>query len=372
MISTLLYIKKFSHFLKSEPTAFGKQLVHLLHMEITMNRNLKINHQSEVPKYKQVVDLIISDIESGIFKQGQRIPSINETSEELLLSRDTVEKAYAYLKKKGILLAVRGKGYYIHQTDIQKSLKIALVFNKLSNYKRNLYYSFIKTLGNKALVDVFIYNYDLSQFKNIIENNISKYDYYVILPHFRHDDREVAQVIKSIPDDKVLLIDRNLEVLTNYPIVYQEYEKDIQSALSEGIDLLHKYTRLNLIFPSDQSYSKYIERGFRIFCQVNGFKYSVIDQLDASDIRAGEAYVIITDDDLYRFIKLCRAEQWQLGTDVGVVAYNDNPVKEILEDGITTISTNHDEIGRIAAEMILSKDFRRIKSPFEFIRRSSL
>ena len=71
-----------------------------------MNQYLRINHNSEVPKYKQVEQLIVSDIESGIFKQGQRVPSINETSEELLLSRDTVEKAYVNLKKKGILSSV--------------------------------------------------------------------------------------------------------------------------------------------------------------------------------------------------------------------------------------------------------------------------
>jgi DNA-binding LacI/PurR family transcriptional regulator len=61
-----------------------------------------------------------------------------------------------------------------------------------------------------------------------------------------------------------------------------------------------------------------------------------------------------------------------LGLDIGLVAYNDNPVKELLENGITTISTNHDEIGRIAAQMILTGDFKRIKSPFEFIKRNSL
>lgn len=337
-----------------------------------MNRNIKINHQSEVPKYRQVVDLIVSDIESGIFKQGQRVPSINETSEELLLSRDTVEKAYVYLKKKGVLSSVRGKGYYVHQVDVQKNIRVALIFNKLSNYKRNLYYSFIKTLGSKAVVDVFIYNYDLQQFRGIIENNISKYDFYVILPHFNSEDDVVARVIQTIPKEKVLLVDRNLPALKNYPIVYQEYEKDIQSALSEGIDLIRKYKKLNLVFPFDQYYSKYILRGFQIFCQVNELEFSVIDQLDAHDVTQGEAYVIISDEDLYRFIKYCRIKKWKPGLDVGVVAYNDNPVKEILEDGITTITTNHDEIGRIAAQMILNKNFHRIKSPFEFIRRNSL
>lgn len=337
-----------------------------------MKGYLRINHQSEVPKYKQVVEMVVSDIEAGIFKQGQRIPSINETSEDLLLARDTVEKAYVYLRKKGILSSVRGKGYYVNHTDVRKQLKVALIFNKLSNYKRNIYYSFIETLGGKAVTDVFIYNYDLQQFRNIIDNHLAKYDFFVILPHFNDENADVASVIRSIPKEKVLLVDRNLDSLKDYPIVYQEYENDIQSALSDGIELIRKYKNIHLVFPTDQYYPVYIKRGFQIFCQVNGLNFSVIDQLESKDVKKGDAYVIVSDNDLYRFIKICRTEKWTPGKDVGIVSYNENPVKAILEEGITTISTNHDEIGRIAAEMILTKNFRRIKSPFRLIKRNSL
>ncbi len=320
----------------------------------------------------QVVNMIISDIESGIFKQGQRIPSINETSEDLLLSRDTVEKAYVFLKKKGILSSVRGKGYYVSQTNVFKKLKVALIFNKLSNYKRSIYYSFVETLGQKASVDVFIYNYDLSQFEEIINNHLSSYDYYVILPHFQQETQEATEIIKRIPKEKVLLVDRNLETLKDYPVVYQEYEKDIQTALGSGINLIRKYTKINLVFPLNQYYTRNIVRGFQIFCQVNNLNFSIIDQLSDDDVKSGEAFVLVSDDDLYRFIKISKSKKWELGHDVGVVAYNDNPVKEILENGITTISTNHDEIGRMAAEMIINKTFGRFKSPFTFIPRNSL
>ncbi len=170
----------------------------------------------------------------------------------------------------------------------------------------------------------------------------------------------------------MLLVDRNLEALKDYPIVYQEYEKDIETALGQGTDLIRKYKKLNLVFPLNQYYSKYIMRGFQIYCQVNEIEFSVIDELNDADVRKNEAYVIVSDDDLYRFIKICKESGWKIGKDIGVVAYNDNPVKEILEDGITTISTNHDEIGRTAAQMILTRNFRRIKSPFEFIKRNSL
>lgn len=337
-----------------------------------MNYNLRINPDSEVPKYKQVVGLLISDIEAGIFKKGQRIPSINETSEDLLLSRDTVEKAYVYLRKKGILSSVRGKGYYVNLINVQKKIKVALILNKLSNYKRSIYYSLAETLGRKASVDVFIYNYSLEQFEEIINNQLTNYDFFVILPHFNEEDDDVVRVIKKIPKNKVLLVDRNMESLKDYPLVYQEYEKDIQSALGIGINLIKKYKKINLVFPINQHYSKYIVRGFQIFCQINELPFSIIDQLEEQDVKQDEAFVLISDDDLYRFIKISKGKGWKLGREVGVVAYNDNQVKELLEDGITTISTNHDEIGRTAAQMILSGEFKRIKSPFEFVRRNSL
>jgi DNA-binding transcriptional regulator YhcF (GntR family) len=332
----------------------------------------RIDHDSEIPKYRQVVDLIVSDIEAGIFKKGQRVPSINETSEELLLSRDTVEKAYVHLRKKGILSSVRGKGYYVNRTNFQKKLKIALVISKLSNYKRSLYYSFVETMGSKADVDVFIYNYNIEKFDEIVEKQLTSYDFFVILPQFNEEHKKGAEVIRKIPKEKVLLIDRTLEVLKDYPVVYQEFEKDIQTALGEAKEMLKKYRKISLVFPLHENYSKNIMRGFQIFCQVNERPFSIINQIGEKDLRKGEAYVIISDDDLYRFIKLCKEKNWKLGKDMGVVAYNDNPVKEILEDGITTITTNHDEIGRLAAQMILSGEFRRIKSPFSFIRRKSL
>jgi len=337
-----------------------------------MEPEQRIDHDSEVPKYKQVVDLIISDIEAGIFKKGQRVPSINETSEELLLSRDTVEKAYVYLRKKGILSPVRGKGYYVSQANIQKKLKVALILNKLSNYKRSIYYSLAETLGSKAALDVFIYNHNIDKFQEIVENQLSNYDYFIILPQFNNENEKGAEVIRKIPKKKVLLIDRYLDELKDYPVVYQEFDKDIQTALEEGVELIRKYEKLSLIFPQKELYSKNIMRGFQIFCQVNQVEFSIIDQFADEDVQENQAYVFVSDDDLYRFIKLCRQKNWTLGKDVGVVAYNENPVKEILGNGITTISTNHDEIGRCAAQMILSGDFKQTKSPFAFIRRNSL
>ena len=227
-------------------------------------------------------------------------------------------------------------------------------------------------MGVKASVDVFIYNYDPDEFEAIIDNNLNNYDYFVILPPLRNENANISKVIKKIPREKVLFIDRFLDELKDYPVVYQEYDKDIQSALTCGLDLLRKYSRLNLVFPQTEFYPPYIVRGFQIFCQVHGFPFTIIDRMEDTEIRQREAYIIVSDDDLYAFIRKIKQKNWTLGKDCGVVAYNENQVKEILCDGITTISTNHEEIGQLAAQMILTQKFERIKSSFEFIRRNSL
>ena len=337
-----------------------------------MIENYRIDNDSEIPKYLQVEEMILADIESGIFKHGQRIPSINETSEDLLLSRDTVEKAYVNLRNKGILLSVKGKGYYVNKIQVGKRLRIALIINKLSNYKRSLYNAFVQTLGNKASVDVFIYHYDIEEFEHIVDENLKHYDYFVILPHFRNDNSPLVPVIRKLPKEKVLIIDRYPDELKDYPVVYQEFDKDIRKALTDALDLLRKYNRLNLIFPQNEYYPSNIKKGFTSFCIDQRFDYAIFDALEVSAIHKNEAYILISDNDLYLFIQFIKKQAWVAGQDIGIISYNENPVKELLCDGISTISTNHDEIGKKAAEMILQRNFTHIKSPFEFIRRNSL
>ena len=91
-----------------------------------LDKSEKISKDSPTPKYLQVVNLILEDIEKGKLKVGDRIPSINETSFDLLLSRDTVEKAYNELRDRGIISSVRGKGFYISSTKMEHKMRVVL------------------------------------------------------------------------------------------------------------------------------------------------------------------------------------------------------------------------------------------------------
>jgi DNA-binding transcriptional regulator YhcF (GntR family) len=339
-----------------------------------MQTFININFDSKTPKYKQVIDSIIAEIKQGDLKSGQRIPSINELSEENYLSRDTVEKAYNELRERGIISSVRGKGFFINRTDFTSPIRVLLVFNKISAYKKLVYNAFVKTLGEDATVDLHIHHFNVKLFESIINNNLGNYNYYVIMPHFYDSLQEAIDILKKIPKDKLILLDKNLKGFNGeYAAVYQDFELDIHQSLLSGIDLLTKYRRLNLVFPSSVPYPPEIRTGFINFCRQASFDYRILNELDtATKIYNKEAYIVIEETDLVNLIKKSCALQMKPGLDIGIISFNETPLKEILSDGITVISTDHEAMGKIAAEMILFKKKDKVKAPFVLIRRNSL
>jgi DNA-binding transcriptional regulator YhcF (GntR family) len=304
---------------------------------------------------------------------GERLPSINETAEEFLVARDTVERAYKKLRELGYIKSVPGKGYYVCNTAVTSSLKICLVFNKLSTYKKSTYDSFIKEIDNRAIVDLHVYNYNIKLFERIIKSHLTDYDYFVIVPHFLPGSIGLEEIIQLIPKDKVIIIDKKINKLfEKYPTVYQDFEEDIIEALSKGSQLLRKYKKLNIIFPKSRFFSPEILIGFKRFCKTYNIDYKVIDEIDKEEIEYNNAYIAISDDDLVTLLKQSEEKGYILGKAIGVISYNENPVKELLASGITTISTNHEKLGRYAAEMIITKKWNRIKIPFELNIRNSL
>lgn len=339
-----------------------------------MESYININFDSRVPKYKQVINSVISGITEGTLKRGQRIPSINELSEENYLSRDTVEKAYNELRERGIISSVRGKGFFISSVHPPAPVRVLLVFNKISAYKKLTYNAFVKTLGEHAIVDLHIHHFNVRLFESIISNHLGNYNYYVIMPHFYEHAQEAIAVIKKIPGEKLILLDKDLKELDiSHAAVYQDFEADIYRALLSATDLLGKYKKLNLVFPTSVPYPSEIKTGFINFCRQVCLDYSVLHEIDESiQIGRQEVYLVIEETDLVQVIKKSRAMKLKLGKDIGLISFNETPLKEILADGITVISTDHESMGRAAAQMILQKKNEKIKTPFVLIRRKSL
>jgi DNA-binding transcriptional regulator YhcF (GntR family) len=65
--------------------------------------HIVVDEYSSTPKYKQLTNAILSAIESGKLKKNSLLPSINELSFKLEISRDTAEKGYRHLRKLGVV-----------------------------------------------------------------------------------------------------------------------------------------------------------------------------------------------------------------------------------------------------------------------------
>ncbi len=334
---------------------------------------IKVDEYSITPKYLQIVNSVIREIENGHIHKGDNLPSINELSIELDIARDTVERGYKHLKNIGVIDAVPRRGYYIKNIEFRQSLKIFLLFNKLSAHKKTIYDSFVTTLGEHAVIDFYIYNNDFLLFKKLIANKKDDYTHYVIIPHFIEGEENANEIVNTIPKEKLLLLDKLIPGITGeYAAAYENFEKDIYTALCEAADKLSKYHTLKLIFPLHTYYPVEILRGFKNYCQDYAFTYKVVHNIADETVSAGEVYINVMEDDLVALLEKLIPSGLIIGEQVGVISYNETPVKKFILKGITTISTDFHQMGITAAQLILSNSKECCEIPFKLILRDSL
>ena len=99
-----------------------------------------------------------------------------------------------------------------------------------------------------------IHHFNTQVFKSLVENHVDEYNYFVVMPHFYDDPEEAIRIMRSIPPEKLIILDKKVPT---YDVkaagVYQDFENDIIDALEQGLDLLKKYNELYLVFPKTDS-----------------------------------------------------------------------------------------------------------------------
>jgi len=334
---------------------------------------IHIDGYSAIPKYLQLTNSVLSAIELGKLKKNDTLPSINEVSYELEISRDTAEKGYKHLKNLGILGSIPGKAYYILNEESNQRLKICLMFNKLSNHKKIIYDAFVDTLGENVFIDFYIYNNDFSLFKELLVAKTDQYSHFVIIPHFIDAGSREYELINTIPKNKLILMDKLISGINGeYAAAYENFEKDIFQALEKALVPLGKYHTLKLVFPENSYFPEEIKKGFSKFCQEYGFNQKIVSNIGQEPISEGEVFINLKEDDLVILIERIKMLNLKIGDQVGLISYNETPWKKIILNGITTISTDFQQMGRIAANLILDNSRDQVEVPFYLTLRESL
>jgi DNA-binding transcriptional regulator YhcF (GntR family) len=337
-------------------------------------RFLKIDEQSITPKYLQIANSILHAVELNALSKDYLLPSINDLSYELEISRDTAEKALRYLKSLGVIGSVPGKGYFIANTDFKQPIKVFLLFNKLSAHKKIIYDSFASKLGDKAAIDFFIYNNNFSLFKKLMQKNKDNgYTHYVIIPHFLEGGDNAKDVINEIESGRLILLDKSISGLNReYGAVYENFEEDIFRTLKKALPQLSNYQTLKIIFPEYTYHAIEILKGFHSFCSEFAFNHKVVQNLQEEPVEEGEAFINLMEDDLVVLLEKIQKTDLRVGRDVGIISYNETPWKRFILDGITTISTDFRKMGEMAADLVLNNSKEHIEVPFALTLRNSL
>lgn len=66
-----------------------------------------------MPIFRQIADSIRGAVAAGVYRPGERIPSIRQTSASLLVNVNTVQRAYEQLEREGLITNKRGVGMIV-------------------------------------------------------------------------------------------------------------------------------------------------------------------------------------------------------------------------------------------------------------------
>ena len=335
----------------------------------------QIDRTSKEPLYKQLVSNVVHGIREGELHPGDILPSMNDLALQLDISRETVKKAYNILTSKGFVTPKQGKGFYIAEPSSDSRPHILLLFDKFSDYKQILFNAFDKQLDNSAELTILVHNQDINLLKHYLDNHLDMYDYYILTPHFPLDETSqlmAAKQIARIPNRKLIMLDKiQAELPGRYGAVYQDFENDIFNGLAQGLEDLKKVRMLRVITLPQSLYGQMVQKGVKNFTDKHNipveFRTTIPDDICKSD-----CFLLLNsqlDAGLVELSQKITSAGMNIGTDVKIISYNDVDLNELVIGGLTTVSTDFREMGRMAAEMIRQHKMEKVHCPFRMNRR---
>ena len=330
-----------------------------------MSFDFHINPQSNSLKYIQLVDAITNAISEGSLDHGDMLPSVNDLVKTASLSRDTVFKAYSELKNRSIVESVPNRGYFV-----SKQLNRVLLFlDTFKAYKEVLYDGFRSNLPDNISVDLVFHHYNFKVFESIINDSIGKYSHYIIM---NFDHPRMKKVISKIPPEKLLVVDWNIHAGSNHSYVCQDFGKSVYNNLLSAVTRIRKHKRFILLYPHEWTFHpKETITNFERFCIDNRIDHKTEYNIQSVNIQKGDLYFLVSDRSLTRLLDQAHDKNLRIGNDVGIISYNDTPMKKYINEGITALSTNFFEMGKMAAHYVLNPGEIKHVVPTKLIERKS-
>lgn len=316
-------------------------------------------------KVTQLADLISQAISMREFLEGDSLPSINELSRRYGVSRDTVFKAFSDLRKRGIIDSTPRKGYFV----TGQVTNVLLLLDQYTPFKETLYNSFAKHLPVNYKVDLLFHQYNERLFSTIVRESVGKYNKYVVM---NFDNERFSASLNKISPARLLLLDFGKFEKERYSYVCQDFDDSFYVALQRLDDRFSSYRKFVFLFPSSLKHPQSSKDYFFRFCQDYNLSGSVEEDVENLKVEKDTAYLAIKQQDVVKVVKQGRLAGLKCGKDFGLLAYNDIPSYEVIDEGITALTIDWQQMGNEVARFVLDNAVVQKYLPTEVRLRNSL
>src|SRR3954447_6543 len=83
------------------------------------NFEFRLDLQSGVPVYRQIIDQVLGGIAAGTLNAGNQLPTVRQVAVDLSINPNTVVRAYRELEIRGVLETQQGTGTFISHKKVE-------------------------------------------------------------------------------------------------------------------------------------------------------------------------------------------------------------------------------------------------------------
>lgn len=339
-------------------------------MKTVFEKIQELDDKPSYSKHERFVEGIINAINEKIISVGDPLPSVNSMISGLGYARETVIKGYRELQSRGLIESKNRLGYFVTDDNTRQSLNVALFMYTIDTFQEQFYRNFRDELGPDVHVDVFFHHGNIEVFEtmfSLVRNR--HYGMYVISPIHHPRTREL---LNTIPRQKLLMFDRYEPLEGDFNYVVQEFENASCAIFEQLADVIRKFGQMVFYHNPDSLFPPEIVRSFQRFLKKHHIKGKVLREYERGSVEKGVVYYVNDNADLWNLLRDCSAKKIKPGKDIGILSHNDEPVKEIVGNGITTYSVSFSDMGKRAARAVISREPIREVLPTKLIRRNSL
>ncbi len=102
----------------------------------------RIDHASDRPVYRQIMDQIKRDIALGRLIKNEKLPTVRQLAGQIAINPNTIAKAYRQLEQEGIIVTKAGAGAFVANLDsnLSRSVRKKLISEELERIAVEAYH----------------------------------------------------------------------------------------------------------------------------------------------------------------------------------------------------------------------------------------